>query len=65
MKKQILRKMFRIFDNKIDSSFIKECFDESGKYQIKSYIKNIGEASCKWCPYADKPELCDKNAASA
>jgi len=41
-------------------SFIKDCFDESGKPQIKSYIKNIGESSCKWCPYADKPELCDK-----
>ena len=45
--------------------FIQDCFDGSGKPQIKSYIKNIGEASCKWCPYADKPELCDKNAASA
>jgi hypothetical protein len=46
--------------------FVKECFDESGKYQIKSYIKNIGENSCKWCPYLNSPELCDKkNAVSA
>jgi hypothetical protein len=45
-------------------SFIKDCFDESGKPQIKSYLKNIGEKSCKWCPYADKPELCDKTAVS-
>ena len=45
-------------------SFIKDCFDESGKPQMKSYIKNIGESSCKWCPYADKPELCDKTAVS-
>jgi hypothetical protein len=44
--------------------FIKDCFDESGKPQIKSYLKNIGESSCKWCPYADKPELCDKIAVS-
>lgn len=43
-------------------AFIKDCFDESGKPQIKSYIKNIGESSCKWCPYANKPELCDKIA---
>jgi hypothetical protein len=42
------------------NAFIKDCFDESGKPQIKSYLKNIGEKSCKWCPYADKPELCDK-----
>jgi hypothetical protein len=45
-------------------AFIKDCFDESGKPQIKSYLKNIGESSCKWCPYADKPELCDKTAVS-
>lgn len=41
-------------------NFIKDCFDESGKPKIKSYIKNVGENSCKWCPYIDKPELCDK-----
>lgn len=46
-------------------SFIKDCFDDSGKPQIKSYIKNVGESSCKWCPYKDKPELCDKVAVSA
>jgi hypothetical protein len=46
------------------NSFIKDCFDEGGKPQIKSYLKNIGESSCKWCPYADKPELCNKTAVS-
>ena len=46
------------------NNFIKDCFDESGKPQIKSYLKNIGESSCKWCPYADKPDLCDKIAVS-
>ena len=44
--------------------FIKDCFDESGKPQIKSYLKNIGEKSCKWCPYTDKPELCNKMLVS-
>lgn len=43
-------------------SFLDDCFDGSGKHQIKSYIKNVGEKSCKWCPFNDKPELCDKNA---
>ena len=47
------------------NNFIKDCFDESGKPQVKSYIKNVGESSCKWCPYKDKPELCDKIAVSA
>jgi hypothetical protein len=41
-------------------TFIKDCFDEVGKPQIKSYIKNVGEKSCKWCPYKDNQELCDK-----
>ena len=42
-------------------SFIKDCFDEFGKPQVKSYLKQVGESSCKWCPYRDKPELCNKN----
>ena len=42
------------------NNFIKDCFDESGKPIIKSYLKNIGEKSCKWCPYAEKMDLCDK-----
>jgi hypothetical protein len=46
------------------SNFLKDCFDEFGKPQIKSYLKNVGESACKWCPYNDKPELCDKVAAS-
>jgi hypothetical protein len=46
------------------NNFIKDCFDESGKPQIKSYLKNVGESSCKWCPYLDKPELCNKTAVS-
>ena len=45
-------------------AFIKDCFDEVGKPQAKSYLKNVGESSCKWCPYKDSPELCDKIASS-
>ena len=45
-------------------SFIKDCFDDSGKPQIKSYLKNVGESSCKWCPYKDSPDLCDKVTVS-
>ena len=45
-------------------SFIKDCFDESGKPQLKLYLKNVGESSCRWCPYKDSPELCDKIASS-
>ena len=42
------------------NAFVKDCFDEVGKPQIKSYLKNVGEKSCKWCPYNDKQDLCDK-----
>jgi hypothetical protein len=42
------------------NNFIKDCFDEGGKPQIKSYLKNIGESSCKWCPYRDDNELCKR-----
>jgi len=43
-------------------SFISDCFDEVGKPQIKSYIKNVGESACKWCPYNNSNELCNKVA---
>ena len=52
----------QIIDN--FQAFIKDCFDEVGKPQIKSYIKNIGESSCKWCPYNNKQHLCNKNVIS-
>ena len=45
-------------------AFVKDCFDESGKPIIKSYLKNVGEKSCKWCPYNDKQDLCDKMHSS-
>ena len=48
--------------NAVDNfqAFIKDCFDEVGKPKIKSYLKNVGESSCKWCPYKDDLSLCDK-----
>jgi hypothetical protein len=40
-------------------NFIKECFTPDAKYIMdREYKKNT--SSCKYCPYADKPELCDK-----
>lgn len=43
--------------------FIADCFDSFGKPIEKSYTKNIGESSCKWCPYNDT-EHCNKIASS-
>lgn len=45
-------------------NFLKDCFDESGKPIKKSYIKNVSDFSCKWCPYKDNISLCDKNSSS-
>ena len=45
-------------------SFINDCFDDVGKPKIKSYLKNIGESSCKWCPYAGTEHCDQKNASS-
>jgi hypothetical protein len=41
------------------SNFIRECFTPEAKYNTERlYAKNIN--SCKFCPYNDKPELCNK-----
>lgn len=40
-------------------TFIKECFTPDAKYNTdRVFIKNT--SACKYCPYSDKPELCDK-----
>lgn len=41
------------------SKFIRECFTPEAKYQTtRDYPKNLN--SCKFCPYTDKPDLCNK-----
>jgi hypothetical protein len=41
------------------SNFIRECFTPQAKYNTERiYLKNID--SCKFCPYTNKPDLCDK-----
>ena len=41
------------------SAFIRECFTPNAKYNTERiYPKNID--SCKFCPYTNKPDLCDK-----
>jgi hypothetical protein len=41
------------------SSFIRECFTPNAKYNTeRSYIKNIN--SCRFCPFTNRPDLCDK-----
>lgn len=40
------------------AGFVKEVFTADGVYVEKKYAKNT--ESCKWCPYKNKPELCNR-----
>ena len=40
------------------SDFVRNVFTTDAKYIDKEYPKN--NKSCKYCPFADKPELCNK-----
>jgi len=39
-------------------NFVLEAFTPEGEYREKKYPKN--PSKCKFCPYNDKPDLCDK-----
>ena len=39
-------------------NFVKDVFTPDGDYQEKTYLKNIDK--CKFCPYLDKPDYCDR-----
>jgi hypothetical protein len=41
--------------------FIEDCF-EGNIYKMKEYKKNPSDKTCKYCPFNDKPELCDKKS---
>ena len=39
-------------------NFVKDVFTPEGRYQEKTYYKNIG--GCKYCPFFDRVDLCDR-----
>ena len=43
--------------------FIDDCF-ENDMYKQKEYTKLPSDKNCRWCPFNDKPEFCDKNHSS-
>lgn len=43
--------------------FIDDCF-ENDMYKMKEYKKNPSDKTCKWCPFNDKPDLCNKQHPS-
>ena len=42
------------------NEFIEEVFDTNGKYKDKKYPPNPSAHNCRFCPYKDKKELCNK-----
>lgn len=42
------------------NEFLHECFDNDGSRSNKTYPKNVDKSACMYCPYNNKPELCDK-----
>ena len=43
--------------------FIDDCF-ENDMYKEKEYTKNPSDKNCRWCPFNDKPDLCNKKHSS-
>jgi len=42
--------------------FVGKCFDENGKHRASAeYPKNPSVKTCKYCEFADRPDICDKN----
>jgi hypothetical protein len=40
--------------------FIDDCFEPDGKAKEKYHPKKPSNSNCRFCPFADKPEFCDK-----
>lgn len=40
--------------------FIKTCFNQDGSFKEITHPKTPSKSSCKFCPYNDKPELCNQ-----
>jgi hypothetical protein len=41
--------------------FLSEAFYEDGIYRNHEHPKNVSKDACIYCPFNDKPDLCDKN----
>ena len=40
--------------------FITECFDRDGTYLPKDHPKRPSDNNCRFCPFKDMPEVCDR-----
>ena len=42
------------------TNFIDECFNPDGTPKEKYYLKKVSPSNCRFCPFKDRPDLCDK-----
>lgn len=42
-------------------NFINECFDKDGTPKEKIHIKKASPNNCRFCPFKDRPDLCNKS----
>lgn len=40
--------------------FIEGCFEKDGSYKEREFEMKPSQSNCRFCAFADKPELCDK-----
>ena len=41
-------------------AFVEDCFEDNRYNENKVYLKKPSDNACKWCPFKDNPNLCDK-----
>lgn len=41
-------------------NFVDECFNPDGVPKDKVYLKRASDKNCRFCPFRDRPDLCDK-----
>ena len=44
--------------------FIQGCFEKDGSYKEREFEMRPSQSNCKFCAFADKPELCSRGRAS-
>lgn len=42
------------------TNFINECFNEDGTPKEQVYLKKADKNNCRFCPYKDREDICDK-----
>ena len=47
--------------NTLLNEFIERAFQKDGSYNMGKQLKNPSAWNCRFCPFNDQPELCNKN----